>query len=49
MSKIFTSATDNVKRLESIESSLSSLQETKLKTEHDISKIKQWRDNFVKV
>ncbi|XP_059164680.1 nuclease SbcCD subunit C-like [Physella acuta] len=35
------------RRLKDIETALSSLQDTKQKTEDDISEIKQWRDNFV--
>ncbi|XP_059162673.1 putative leucine-rich repeat-containing protein DDB_G0290503 [Physella acuta] len=34
-------------RLELIETAISSLQDTKQKTEDDISEIKQWRDTFV--
>ncbi|XP_059178348.1 uncharacterized protein LOC131957633 [Physella acuta] len=34
-------------RLEQIELTLTSLQDTKQKTEDDISELKQWRDNFV--
>ncbi|XP_059164666.1 uncharacterized protein LOC131947465 [Physella acuta] len=35
------------RRLKDIETALSSLQDTKQKTEDDISEIKKWRDNFV--
>ncbi|XP_059164658.1 putative leucine-rich repeat-containing protein DDB_G0290503 [Physella acuta] len=35
------------RRLKDFETVLSSLQDTKQKTEDDISEIKQWRDNFV--
>ncbi|XP_059178322.1 putative leucine-rich repeat-containing protein DDB_G0290503 [Physella acuta] len=39
--------TETSRRLKDIETILSSLQDTKQKTEDDISEIKQWRDNFV--
>ncbi|XP_059178341.1 uncharacterized protein LOC131957624 [Physella acuta] len=38
---------ETIRRLEDIETALTSLQDTKQKTEDDISGIKQWRDNFV--
>ncbi|XP_059170474.1 putative leucine-rich repeat-containing protein DDB_G0290503 [Physella acuta] len=38
---------ETISRLEDIETTLTSLQDTKQKTEDDISEIKQWRDNFV--
>ncbi|XP_059178340.1 uncharacterized protein LOC131957623 [Physella acuta] len=48
-SKSFIPAADSetTRRLKDIETALSSLQDTKQKTEDDISEIKQWRDNFV--
>ncbi|XP_059178326.1 uncharacterized protein LOC131957609 isoform X2 [Physella acuta] len=36
-----------IERVKNIETTLTSLQDTKQKTEDDISEMKQWRDNFV--
>ncbi|XP_059178336.1 uncharacterized protein LOC131957620 [Physella acuta] len=38
---------EKIRRLEDIETALTSLQDTKQKTKDDISELKQWRDNFV--